>query len=214
MLELFDAFSDGNLVAEGFVKAILRWREPLLVLFLAAECMPFIGLAAPGLIVLTLAGFAATLLGPVDAIRLYCTAIATVFLIDYLMFSLGQFSQTRIGLIRRMVGSNTALGIELMQQPFYVLLLYQFPAYSRMFAPLLLGSTAMPTKLWLKVSSLGTILFVTCFFGIGATAGILRRNADTSASLATVIAALSAVGLFYWLARTLWRLWKRRGLSK
>jgi membrane protein DedA with SNARE-associated domain len=192
----------------GVALAVADWREPLLAAILVAESIPIIGFAAPGLTVLVAAGFLAAQLPAAEAARLALTAFAAIFLADLAMFAAGRFGTAKIPLLARWVGPDGALARGLAAQPPSILIFYQFPPYSRMFAPLLFGAGRHPWSRWTGLSAAATGLFVAACFGGGLAAALSARSLAGAISGAGTIAVVFSAGLIGWLGTCLWRWWR------
>jgi membrane protein DedA with SNARE-associated domain len=193
---------------------MIAWREPLLFVLLVAECVPLLGLASPGLIALVLAGFVGHELGYSAALRLYATALVAVSATDLLLFAAGRAGAVRLPLVQRWVGERATFGRALAGQRDAMLMLYQFPPYSRMFAPLLLGAAALGWTRWLRVAGAGTLLFVSSFFLIGFSAHWLSSGIDGAAAGAGFASSVFGLGLGAWIAVLVVRIWKSKGAER
>jgi membrane protein DedA with SNARE-associated domain len=199
--------------AAALLALLQEWREPLLFAILALECVPVIGFVAPGLIALVLAGYASAGLPAGEALRLAAAAFAGVFLADTVCFAAGRAAGERSLWIARLAGPRAPLGEELGAQPAAVLLFYQFPPYSRMFAPLFLGSAAFEWRRWLSLSAAATAAFVGAFFALGFAAARISTAATGAASLAGAVSLVFALLFGGWAVRIAVRLWRRRGTA-
>jgi membrane protein DedA with SNARE-associated domain len=199
-----------DLGLDGIASAVADCREQRLAAVLVAEVIPVVGFAAPGLTVLVAAGFFAAQLLAAEAARLALTAFAAIFLADLAMFAAGRFGIARIRLLARWVGPEAVFARELLAQPRSFLIFYQFPPYSRMFAPLLFGAGGQPWPRWTALSAAATALFVAACFGGGLAAGLSARSLAGAVSGAGAVAIAFSAGLIAWLGTFLWRLWGMR----
>lgn len=191
---------DTAALASQILRLVETWREQLLFGLLVLECIPVVGFLAPGQLALAVAGFWASTQPFEMALRLVFVAIVAVLVADYAMFALGRFGTNRFGFVRRMLGRHAAFGRTLETQPPRLMLFYQFPPYSRMLAPFLLGANEMRWPVWVPLSLLGTLMFVGAFFMIGYGVGWSGREVVASTSIASTASALFALGFFGWLA--------------
>lgn len=206
--------AQGRADAQAVALLLLDWREPLLFIILAAECVPLLGFAAPGLIVLVAAGFVAAGLDLAAAARLFATALAAIATADLALFALGRWGSARSARLARWIGPRAALGRELAGQPNRLLLFYQFPPYSRMFGPLMLGSSEIGWGRWLGLCGAGTLLFVLAFFGAGLAAANLATGLAGMISAAGTVALIFGFAFIAWAAAMARRLWRGRSRSR
>lgn len=190
---------DTTTIAAQLLRLVETWREQVLFGLLILECIPVLGILAPGQLALAIAGFWAAS-QPFDvAIRLAFVALAAVLIADFFMFVLGRIGTTRIAFLRRTLGRHASLGRTLEAQSTAVMLLYQFPPYSRMFAPFLLGAGEMRISAWISLSIGASVLFVLTFFMIGFSVAWSGQALSESASIASTASAIFALGFFAWL---------------
>jgi membrane protein DedA with SNARE-associated domain len=207
---MIDALAKAGEQADAVFALLREWREPIIFLVLFAEGLPILGIIAPGLIVLVLAGFLGGVASGLEAAGLALTAWTALYLSNLLSFLLGKEGARRSQFVRRIIGDKGAFGQALAAQPVPILILYQFPPYSRTFAPLLLGACAFSARRWLLLSASGTLLFVAVFFGMGFAAARLGGGTLGATTWAGGISAVFMVGFFIWLASLLTRVFKRR----
>lgn len=185
--------------AAQLLRLVETWREQVLFGLLILECIPVLGILAPGQLALAISGFWAAS-QPFDVgIRLVLVALAAVLLADFLMFVLGRIGTERVAFLKRTLGQHGSLGRTLEAQSTAVLLLYQFPPYSRMFAPFLLGAGAMRVSAWIPLSIVASVLFVLTYFMIGFSVAWSGQALVESASIASTASAIFALGFFAWL---------------
>lgn len=185
--------------AAQLLRLVETWREQLLFGLLIVECIPIMGILAPGQLALAVAGFWAVS-QPIDvAFRLASVALAAVLVADVIMFALGRFGTAHFTFLNRALGRHASLGRTLNAQSIAVVLFYQFPPYSRMFAPFLLGASEMRISTWIPLSIVASVLFVLTFFMIGFGVGWSGQDLVESASIASTASALFALGFFAWL---------------
>lgn len=207
---MVDALAKANEQTQVVLALLQEWREPVLCIVLMAECIPVLGIIAPGLIILVLAGFVAGGADALEAVSLALTAFSAIFLTNLALFGVGKVGANSNSVVRRLIGDRGAFGQELAAQPNSILLLYQFPPYSRMFAPLLLGAAGLRWRRWLVLSAAATLAFVTVFFGMGFVAARLGRDTSGAATWAGGASAVSVLAFGAWIAVLLTRIFKRR----
>lgn len=196
------------------VALLTRWGGPLLFAVMAAECIPLAGFAAPGLVVLVVAGFLAAGTSSWEAAGYLLWALSGVLVADTVLFALGRIGGERQPWLRGVIARHGRLRRELLAQPYPVLLLYQFPPYSRMFAPLVLGAAKLPWSAWLRLTIPAALLFVGSFFGLGSAAGLAGRGVNGAAGAASLASAVFALGFFAWLVLFILRVMRRRAAEK
>lgn len=184
--------------AESLASLIRRWGPILLFASLFIEAIPLFGFILPGLTILVVAGFLAAGQSLFSAILFFIASLAGLILADTLMFWLGREGATRLRIIERLTRKHDVFRQEIAGQSLAVLLLYQFPPYSRMFAPLLMGALSFTWRRWLFLVSVGSIAFVSAFFGLGLTVGLASRNLSGAVSAASTISALFMLCLLIW----------------
>ena len=197
-IRAFAEMGDLSATAGALLGAIEEWRASIIFVMLVLECVPVVGLVVPGQIALAALGFWAAGQPAHSGLALYLVALAAVLVADMTMFLLGRFATARSTVLRRFVGSRASFAEALEGQGDAVLVFYQFPPYSRMFAPLLLGAADFAPKRFVVLMMAGSLLFVTAFAGLGWSVGMLGRDLVEGASIAGVVSAFFAFGLFGW----------------
>lgn len=164
--------------------------------FLFLENIPIIGLIAPGVTVLFLAGFFSSLIGNVYLLFVACTG--TIILADSIWYALGKTSQGKWRLVRHIAERSPNVEKLLTEQPLLYLMFYQFIPYFRMFLPFALGMYRLPTAVWLTLVVIGTVAFVTVFFGVGVlTARAVSTVVETIAVTQALNGALVTMMIIY-----------------
>jgi len=195
---------------EWLTVELRRWGAPLLFAMLFLECIPVAGFAVPGLTLLVIAGFLAAGQTPAQVASLFLASLAGVVAADNFAFLAGRFGHDHIAPLRRLIDRHEALREEIRGQKLPVLLLYQFPPYSRMFAPLLMGTLGFAWRRWLLVMSIGSFAFVGAFFILGYAAGSTGRRVFGAVDAASTISALFIFGLLAWAAMLGIRVFRNR----
>jgi membrane protein DedA with SNARE-associated domain len=183
---------------EWLAAELRQWGALLLFVMLFLECIPLAGFAVPGLTVLVIAGFLAAGQSFVSAAGYFLASLAGVVAADNLAYLIGRAGYDRIGVLRRLMDRQAALREDIRGQKLPILLLYQFPPYSRMFAPLLMGALSFAWPRWLLVMSAGSVAFVSTFFLLGYAAGATGRAVFGAVSAASTVSALFVFGLLAW----------------
>lgn len=186
---------------------VTRWGPLVTFAAMTLECIPFVGFAVPGLTVLVAAGFLAATQEVAQGLLLFTAAFIGVIIGDNLGYAAGRGSH-RLPPVRRLVDRNARLAGEIERQPLLLLLFYQFPPYSRMFAPLLMGALDFPLRRWAGVVTGGTLVFVIAFFGLGYLAGRAGQAMLGVQSAASTVSALFVVALLVWVGGLAWKLYR------
>ena len=173
------------------------------------ECVPGVGLAVPGVVVLVVAGFWGASLPLEHGGGLALAAFLGVVLSDCLAFAVGRMGERHVALVRRVLAQHHGLRRTLASQRTGVLLLYQFPPYSRMFAPVLCGATGMSTRRWMVVAIGASAAFVGTFFCLGVGAAWSGRALTQAVDIAGTLIFAGVVGLVWWCAMVYRRLRQR-----
>jgi len=163
------------------------------------ESLPIAGFVLPGLSILVIAGFLSAEQPSALTGIMFIAAWAGLLVADTLMFWLGRVGTTKVNLVRRKVEKHDKLRREISSQPLALLLLYQFPPYSRMFAPLLMGTLSFTWCRWLSITTAGSFAFVAAFFGLGLTVGLIGRSLVGAVSIASLISGIFMWGLLIWI---------------
>lgn len=195
------------------LKWVETWREPLVATVLFLECLPIVGFLAPGQIVLTIAGFWSGGHSVWVSLRMFVTCLVAIILADTLMFGIGRYCSHKFEFLRTWLGKNAVFSKALSAQPFGVLLFYQFPPYTRMFGPFLMGASQRPWRPWLGLCLTASFAFVATFFGVGLGIAIAGKAALAGASLAASASAICAIAFFVWLPFFIKRMAKSRSLA-
>jgi membrane protein DedA with SNARE-associated domain len=199
---------------DGVIAAILRslaqWGGIMVFGTMFLDCLPFMAFVAPGVIMLVLAGFVASSQPVAQAGLLFGSACAGALLSDTLMYFAGRSGYGRVRFIRRMVDRRDKLRSEILTQRTPILIFYQFPPYSRMFAPLIMGAVGFSWSRWVMLVSASTLVFVASFFGLGLAAGIGGHAAAGATKAASIVSALFVFAFLGWLLGLVLRLLQRR----
>jgi membrane protein DedA with SNARE-associated domain len=197
-------------VVSTIFKGLEQWGAIVVFAAMFVDCLPFVAFVAPGVIMLVITGFFAA--GEPKLIwgLLFASACAGVIASDTLMFTLGRSGYHRIPAVRRLVDKQERLRQAILSQKALYLIFYQFPPYSRMFAPLVMGAARFSWIRWTALVSTSTVLFVASFFGIGLVAALGGHAASGATASANMISAVFAVAFFAWLSALIYRLVQRR----
>jgi len=181
------------------VQATLAQSGPLLLGgVLIVECLPVIGFAAPGLTILVAAGYYVGSQQSPEPVQWIGAALSGVLAADTLAFGTGRVFASKWPFLKRFADKHKALRVQLASQPWGLLVWYQFPPYSRMFAPLLLGTLSLSWSRWWSVAVPSTLLFVSAFFGLGFGASLTQRALIETVGIASSISLLALGMLAAW----------------
>lgn len=205
---------DGSIAMAAYLEvlqsALTRWGALMIFGALFLECVPVVGFAVPGLTILVVAGFLAAGQPLLEAALFFVAAFAGVASSDTLAYLTGRLGGERIGPVRRLILRHDTFRREISGQSLPVLLLYQFPPYSRMFAPLLMGALSFAWTRWLLIVTVGTLAFAAAFYGLGFAVGLAGRELFGAVSTASTLSALFLLGLLVWAAYLGVRLYRLR----
>lgn len=199
-----------NAVAGGILKGLAKWGAIVVFAAMFVDCLPFVAFVAPGVIMLVLTGFFAASQPGLSWGLLFASACAGVIASDTLMFSIGRSGYHRIPAVRRLVDKQERLRQAILNQRALLLIFYQFPPYSRMFAPLVMGAARFSWLRWTALVSTSTVLFVASFFGIGLLAALGGHAASSATASANKVSIIFVIAFFAWLSVLVYRLIQRR----
>jgi membrane protein DedA with SNARE-associated domain len=197
-------------VVGGILTGLTKWGAIVVFAAMFVDCLPFVAFVAPGVIMLVLTGFFAAGQPTLSWGLLFAAACAGVIASDTLMFYIGRSGYHRIPAVRRLVDKQERLRQAILNQRAIFLIFYQFPPYSRMFAPLVMGAARFSWIRWTALVSTSTVLFVASFFGIGLVAALGGRAASGATASANTISVIFAFAFFAWLSALIYRLMQRR----
>lgn len=189
---------DSALYLNALETGFARWGYLVMFGALFLECVPVVGFAVPGLTILVAAGFWATTLDGTHAMGLLAAASAGVVASDTSAYAVGRLSRGRLSVVQRAVKRHDGLRRRLAEQALPVLIFYQFPPYSRMFAPLLLGVIDLALGRWVALVCISTALFVLAFFGLGYVVGWSGRALANAIDIAGLVTTVFVGGLVWW----------------
>lgn len=207
---MLDPDASLNTVITVILDSLRRWGVVIVFGAMFLDCLPFAAFIAPGVIMLVLAGFVAASQSPAQGVFLIGAAAAGVISSDTLMYVVGRTCYSKSILVRRMVDKRAKLRNELSSQHHMLIFLYQFPPYSRMFAPIIMGTLKFSWRRWLIVSTFGTIIFVASFFMLGLIAGVSGDEAAGATKVASSVSTIFVFAFLVWLGRIIIRLFKSR----
>ena len=204
---------DSTASMDGVIRAIMKsladWGAVMVFGTMFLDCLPFMAFVAPGVIMLVLVGFAASSQSFGATILFYGSACAGVLVSDTLMYYAGRAGYRRLEFIRRMVDKRAKLRSEILGQKTQVLIFYQFPPYSRMLAPIIMGSAGFSSSRWYFLAITSTLVFVTSFFGLGWLAGVSGQAAVGATKVASIVSALFVFAFLGWLGGLIFRILQR-----
>jgi membrane protein DedA with SNARE-associated domain len=207
---MFDPAAYLDTVVRGISQGLARWGAIVVFAAMFVDCLPFVAFFAPGAIMLVLTGFFAAGQPGLGCGLLFASACAGVIASDTLMFSIGRSGYHRFPAVRALVDKQERLRQAIMRQRTLLLVFYQFPPYSRMFAPLVMGAARFSWSRWTALVSSSTVLFVASFFGIGLAAALGGHAASGATSAANVVTGIFVIAFFAWLSALIYRLIQRR----
>lgn len=143
------------------------------------ENIPVIGVIAPGITVLFLAGFFSDVL-PGEPFIIFLMIYCTMVLADTFWYFVGHKYGTRLQWLQYIKDKSPNIESTITTQPIYFLMFYQFVPYLRMFLPFSLGLYKYPFKKWLKTTIFGSLLFTTVYVGLGIGAAAWYESIDDS----------------------------------
>lgn len=164
---------------------------------IALENVPIVGFLAPGISVLFLTGYFATVLpgGPITA---FMVAWITIILADTLWYLIGYYFHNHSGWIATVRKNSPNVEELLTTQPVYALALYQFAPYLRMFLPFGLGVYRYSVWRWGILVTIGSGLFTAVFFAFGMlTAQLIGNVTESTSALETLSLVVGGIGIVY-----------------
>lgn len=207
---MFDPAAYLDAVVDGIQKGLAKWGAIVVFAAMFVDCLPFVAFVAPGVIMLVLTGFFAASQPTLSWGLLFASACAGVIASDTLMFYIGRSGYHRISAVRRLVDKQARLRQAILNQRTLLLIFYQFPPYSRMFAPLIMGAVRFSWIRWTALVFASTVLFVASFFGIGLVAALGGHASSGATASANKISALFALAFFAWLSVLIYHVIQRR----
>lgn len=171
---------------------IISYNYLLLFAVLVAETSP-IGLVIPGTVVIVLSGYYAGL-GELNLLYVILVGVCGVFLGDILSFVLGKFGLVKSDFVQKHLGRLSVITDKLNKKK-NLIMVSHFPGYTRMFVPVLLGSSGFKFKSWIWRDGIGAFLLVLCYSLIGFGIGTLTRSLNAAVTIAKVL-PLAFAGLF------------------
>jgi membrane protein DedA with SNARE-associated domain len=156
------------------------------------ENIPIIGLVAPGVTVLVLAGFFSSVL-PGGPISTFILIYATMIIADTFWYFLGYKYGTKLAWLQYIKDKGPHIERAITDHPIYFLMLYQFVPYLRMFLPFSLGVYAFSIKKWFKITVPGSLLFTSAYFGAGVAISFWYENIDETEKLLGIIPIIAII---------------------
>lgn len=186
---------------EEHIDLITNYAEQYGIFFVVPlvllENIPVIGLIAPGITVLFLAGFFSSVL-PGGPILIFFLIYSTMVLADTFWYFIGKKYGTRLAWLQYIKDKSPNIESTITSQPIYILMFYQFVPYLRMFLPFSLGVYGFELKKWLKTTVFGSFFFTVVYVGLGIGAAKWYENIDDSEfifGLAPLIGTIVAITL-------------------
>jgi membrane protein DedA with SNARE-associated domain len=195
---------------DGTVQAILRslviWGPLIAFAGMFLDCLPFAAFVAPGVILLVLVGYFAAGRSLTEAVTLFISASGGVVACDTLMYAIGRAGYSRSARTRAFIDKHERLRREILAERPALLVFYQFPPYSRMFAPLVMGALEVSWRRWAVIVSFSTVVFVGAFFVLGYAAGSSGKTASGATETASVLSTVFLAAFLIWLIALVLRL--------
>jgi membrane protein DedA with SNARE-associated domain len=160
--------------------------------FVLLENIPILGILAPGITVLFLAGFFSNVL-PGGPMMIFFMIYGTMVAADTFWFFIGKKYGTTWGWLNYIKEKSPAIESTIISQPWYFLMFYQFVPYLRMFLPFTLGLYKFDTKKWLKTTIMGSFLFTLTYVGLGFGAAVWYESIDDSGSVLGLLPLIGGV---------------------
>jgi len=181
---------------EEQIELLIAYAEQYGIFFLVPlillENIPVIGLIAPGVTVLFLAGFFSSVL-PGGPIIIFLMIFGTMVLADTFWYGMGYKYGIRLPILRYIKEKSPNIKSTITSQPIYILMLYQFIPYLRMFLPFTLGLYGYSPKKWLKTTIIGSFLFTSAYISLGIGAAIWYDNIDDSNAIFGMPALIATI---------------------
>jgi len=168
------------------------WWLPVVLVALLLEGIPVGGFVAPGLVLLVFAGFKASAQPAYWGVLIFLACLAALVTGDFLAFGIGRWARARSARLQGWFERRLPHSERWRRAAFGTVIFYQFPPYSRMIFPALLGSSGIPLSKWAGVCLSASLLFTIVAFGAGFLGG--RVGGDFVAAnqqVANIIAILS-----------------------
>jgi len=172
----------------------------IIIPLVALENVPLVGIIAPGISIMFLAGYFSGILpgGPITA---FLVVWGTIMVADTIWYLLGYYFRNHTGWMAKLRERSPNVEELLTKQRIYTLALYQFAPYLRMFLPFALGVYRYNPLRWGILVTVGSFLFTAIFFSFGLiTARLLTSVTESTSALETlslVVGGLGAVYVFF-----------------
>jgi len=164
------------------------------------ENIPVLGLIAPGITVLFLAGFFSPVL-PGGPLLIFFLIFITMIAADTFWYAMAYKYGTRFQFLRYIKEKSPNIGETITSQPVKFLMFYQFVPYLRMFLPFSLGLYHFDIKKWLKTTIFGSFIFTLTYVGLGWTAAWWYGEIDDSESILGLVPLIAVITTIFFTIR-------------
>jgi len=176
------------------ISSVFNWLEGLfvsygyliIVLGTFLESMVLISLAAPGLVILLLAGYYAAK-GVVWLPFVIVFSFIGLMIGDSISYFLGKFVWVRYSDKYRFSRKINQISQSLVNRTIWFLPLYHFSGYGRAFVPLACGALKIPFSRWIKYDIIGAIAWSFTFSILGYLAGYYGTDIESQFAKSNVI---------------------------
>lgn len=162
---------------------VVKYGYLTVFLGLMLENIPVVGLFFPGLFILIFGGYLAGL-GDLSILFVFISAVLGIYVGDNLSYILGYFGIVKLSRLQKISPQLHQLEKDIRDKTGVFLIFFQFPVYSRMLLPVLLGTLQFPIRRWFFLDAIATVLFASVFsligYFIGKQVGELELAIDIS----------------------------------
>ena len=189
-------------------EGLANWGGMFLFPLLLLENFPFLGFVTPATTLLIVVGF---LFFEQQSYLLQMTLVCYLAVMsgDFTWFMLGRCGAASWSLMRRVRENSQVVLEELEEMPRWVMLVYQFPLYFRMFLPFALGMSRFDLARWIRICPIASLLYVSAFIGLGATVGRIYNDVDRLSSVGSLVSLVILLASALYLVRLSWRIFRR-----
>jgi membrane protein DedA with SNARE-associated domain len=156
------------------------------------ENIPIIGLVAPGVSVLVLAGFFSSVL-PGGPVTTFILIYSTMVIADTFWYFLGLKYGTKLAWLQYIKDKGPHIEQAITDHPVHFLMFYQFVPYLRMFLPFSLGVYSLSPTKWFKVTIPGSFMFTSAYFGVGIAISFWYESIDETERLLGLIPVIALI---------------------
>jgi len=189
---------------EGHIELLTAYAEQYGIFFVVPlvllENIPVLGLLAPGITVLFLAGFFSSVL-PGGPLLIFFLIFITMVAADTFWYAMAYRYGTNFRFLRYIKEKSPNIESTITSQPIKILMFYQFVPYLRMFLPFSLGLYHLDTKKWLKTTVLGSFIFTSTYVGMGWLAAWWYGEIDDSGSILGLVPLIGVVTTIFFTIR-------------